>query len=34
MTDFMVFGAPFIVLILSMAVAFWAALHDKHSEKE
>ncbi|WP_425467638.1 cytochrome bd oxidase small subunit CydS [Psychrobacillus soli] len=28
MTDFLIFYAPFIVLILAIVVAFWAASKD------
>ena len=28
MTDFLIFYAPFIVLIAAIVVAFWAALRD------
>lgn len=34
MEDFLIFGAPFIVLIGSIVVAFWVAFKDKDVSEE
>ncbi|WP_425464004.1 cytochrome bd oxidase small subunit CydS [Oceanobacillus piezotolerans] len=34
MNDFLIFIAPIIVLLLSIVLAFWAALKDEPIKKE